>query len=118
MSTDTSDTKRPDRNRSLKERVLEKHTSAVTNDTRGSIQAVNSLVVIGTSLFIGIFVLGMIADSMPLEDGMMFDDAIDSVEGILESSFELAAILPIVVIAGALLYYVRGFGQNGARRQN
>ena len=117
MSKDTDGTKSTDRG--LVEKALESHSKAVT-DTRGQAGAsiVNSLVVIGTALFIGIFVLGMIADSMPLDDEeMMFYGAVESVEGILESSFELAAILPIVLIAGALLYYVRGFGSNG-RRQN
>ena len=119
MAKSITDTDSTDRERSIKERLLESHTRAVT-DTRGQAGAsiVNSLVVIGTALFIGIFVLGMIADSMPLDDEeMMFYGAIESVEGILESSFELAAILPIVIIAGGLLYYVRGFGQNGERRQ-
>ena len=117
MSTDTDGTTGPDRG--LVAKALESHTRAVT-DTRGQAGAsiVNSLVVIGTALFIGIFVLGMIADAMPLDDEeMMFYGAIESVEGILESSFELAAILPIVIIAGGLLYYVRGFGQNGRRKK-
>ena len=115
MSTDTDGTTRPDQG--LVARALETHTKAIT-DTRANIGAINQLVVIGTSLFIGIFVLGMIGESMPLDnESMMFYGAVESVEGILESSFELAAILPIVLIAGALLYYVRGFGQNG-RRQN
>ena len=98
---------------SVKNRVTE-HFADLQEANRANAEAVNSLVVIGAVLFIGIFVLAMIGDAMP-DDPPMFGETMDTVEGILESSFELAAILPIVLVAGALLFYVRGFGTNGRR---
>jgi hypothetical protein len=88
---------------------------------QGAAGSVNSLVVIGASLFIGIFVLSQIGESMP-QDGSgnvdlpLFNDAFDQAQNVLASAFELGAILPIVVVAAGLLFYVRRFNGTGGRR--
>ena len=81
---------------------------------QGAAGSVNSLVVIGASLFIGIFVLASIGDAVP--SAGMFSDAMNQTENVLGSSVELAAILPIVIIAAGLLFWVRRFNGNGGRR--
>lgn len=40
-----------------------------------------------------------------------------SVIGPLASSFDLGAVLPIVMVAGMILFYLRGFGGGGSRRR-
>jgi hypothetical protein len=95
---------------------------ALQLNNRAQGDSVNALVVIGASLFIGVFVLAQIGSAMPTDaegniDLPMFSSAFDSVTSILSSSIELAAILPIVIIAAGLLFYVRRFsGGSGARR--
>lgn len=74
--------------------------------------SVTQLVTIGATLFIGIVVLASIGDAMP-DNVTMFSGAMNQVETILNSSFILAAILPLVIVAGAILFYVRGFGNSG-----
>jgi len=74
---------------------------------------------IGATLLIGILVLSQIVSALPSSNGP-FSGAVDQVETILNSSFLLAAILPLVIIAGAVLFYVRGFnggGGGGGRMQ-
>lgn len=39
-----------------------------------------------------------------------------SVIGPISSSFDLGSVLPIVIVAGAILAYLRGFGSGGSRR--
>lgn len=96
--------------RSIGERIKSRH-----RQFRGSVRAqassVNTLVVVGTTLFVGIFVLGSIGDAMPT--GGMFSDAMNQTTNIIGSSFELAAILPLVIIAAALLFWVRRFNRGG-----
>ena len=106
----------------MKEKILRLHKSAMDRANRAQANAVNSLVVIGATLFIGVFVLASIGDAMPQDsngniDLPMFGSAFDNVTNVLGSSIELAAILPIVIIAAGLLFYVRRFsGGGGARR--
>ena len=88
----------------------------LTRSERAAAEAVNTLVVIGATLFIGVFVLAQIGDAMP--EGGMFTDAMDQVETILAASIELAAILPLVIIAAGLLWYVSRFGRSGDARSS
>jgi hypothetical protein len=101
--------------RSIIDRSIRKHNKLIAN-CRAQGDSVNALVVIGATLFIGVFVLAQIGGAMPSDH--MFNGAMTSVENILGSSIELAAILPIVIIAAGLLFYVRRFsgGGNGDRR--
>ena len=103
--------------RSIGSKLAKRHQRLKKRAARAQADAVNSLVVIGATLFIGVFVLASIGDSMPQDH--MFNSSMQSVENVLGSSIELAAILPIVIIAAGLLFYVRRFsggGSGGERR--
>jgi len=95
--------------------------SAFTASNRAAVDSVNTLIFVGATLFIGIFVLSQIGESMP-QDGSgnvdlpLFNDAFDQAQNVLASAFELGAILPIVVVAAGLLFYVRRFNGTGGRR--
>lgn len=82
----------------------------------GSIQQV---VVVAVTLFIGIFVVAQISEAMPsLGADNAFNGTMSNVGDIINSSFVLAGVVPIVIIAGALLFYVRNFqGGSGGRRR-
>jgi len=80
--------------------------------TRAQGGSVTTLVTVGATLLIGILVLSQIVSALPSSNGP-FSGAVDQVETILNSSFLLAAILPLVIIAGAVLFYVRGFNGGG-----
>lgn len=77
--------------------------------------SVTQIVVVGATLLIGIIVMAQIVESMPSTENNTFQNAMDRVESVLDSSFLLAAILPLVIIAGALLFYVRNFSEGGRR---
>ena len=81
-------------------------------------QSVNQLVVVGATLLIGVVVLAQISGAMPDVSTTDFDGTMGEINDILVSSFELGAILPLVIIAGALLFFVMRFGSmgNGGRR--
>lgn len=91
--------------------------SRLLSDNRAAEGTVNQLVVVAATLFVGIIVMANIGDAMPLanNDSLMFSDAFDSAESIIGSSLELAAILPLVIVAGGLLFYVSRFGGGGRR---
>lgn len=100
--------------RSVGRKLVEKHRELTVGAERAAVEAVNQLVVIGATLFIGVVVLASIGGAMPdTGEGGMFEGVMDTVESILTSSFELAAILPLVIIAAGLLWYVRTFNGNG-----
>lgn len=84
-------------------------------DQKAAAETVNQLVVVGATLFIGIVVISQIGEAMP-DDINMFTDAFNSAESIVGSSLELAAILPLVIVAGGLLFYVSRFGRSSQRR--
>lgn len=73
--------------------------------------AVNALVVIGATLLIGIIVYAQIDSAAPNDHAL--NDTQQSVTDNVTASFDLGSILPIVVIAGAVLAYVSGFGRGG-----
>lgn len=77
--------------------------------------SINQLIVVGTTLVIGVIVMASIIDAAPADAGV-FNGTLDQITTILESSFLLAAILPLVIIAGAVLFYVRNFGGGGGGR--
>lgn len=100
--------------RTIGRKAIAKHR-ALTRAERAAQDAVNSLVVVGATLMIGIFVMGSIGSAIP--DQNMFSNATDQVVNVIGSSFELAAILPLVIIAAGLLFYVRRFGGGGGGRR-
>lgn len=92
---------------------LQKQIEAQRRVQRGMVDVVNKIVVVSATLFIGIIVISMIGEAMPEGEELMLEDTMDSLESMIGSSFELAILLPLVLAAGALLYWVSGFGQNG-----
>ena len=96
---------------------IEKAHHELAGDTKAAGESINQLVVVGATLFIGIIVIAQIGEAMPDGEGMMFEDAMAQAETILGSSFTLAALLPLVIIAGALLWYVRNFNSSRASRR-
>jgi hypothetical protein len=100
---------------------VNRRLSAFTASNRAAVDSVSTLIFVGATLFIGIFVLSQIGESMP-QDGSgnvdlpLFNDAFDQAQNVLASAFELGAILPIVVVAAGLLFYVRRFNGTGGRR--
>ena len=101
------------------ERVRDEVTALAADSRAQASQSVNQLVVVGATLLIGVVVLAQITDAMPdVETGSAFEGLMGEITGILQSSFELGAILPLVIIAGALLFFVMRFGNmgNGGRR--
>lgn len=87
------------------------HLDSFRRDEVAAGESVTQLVTVGATLFIGIVVLASIGDAMP-NNVSMFSGAMDQAETILNSSFILAAILPLVIIAAALLFYVRRFNRD------
>jgi nitrogen fixation/metabolism regulation signal transduction histidine kinase len=77
---------------------------------------VTTVVTVGATLLIGIIVMAQIVDSMPSLENNTFSGAMDQVQTILNSSFLLAAILPLVIVAGAVLFFVGNFGNGGNGR--
>jgi len=61
---------------------------------------------------VGVLVLSQIVTALPDNNGA-FAGAVSQIETVLNSSFLLAAILPLVIIAGAVLFYVRRFNMGG-----
>jgi len=74
---------------------------------------VTTVVTVGATLLIGIIVMAQIVDSVPNLDNNTFSGALDQVTNILNSSFLLAAILPLVIVASAVLFFVGNFGEGG-----
>ncbi len=94
--------------------------SALAQSRRAQTDSVNRLIFIGATLFVGIVVMSQIGEAMPQDnsgnvDLPMFDTAFDQAQTVLSSAFELGAILPIVVIAAGLLFWVRRFNGSGRR---
>jgi len=81
-------------------------------DTKAVGESVTQLITIGTTLLVGVLVLSQIVTAIPENNGA-FSGAVIQIETVLNSSFLLAAILPLVIIAGAVLFYVRRFNMGG-----
>jgi len=81
-------------------------------DTKAVGESVTQLITIGTTLLVGVLVLSQIVTAIPENNGA-FSGAVSQIETVLNSSFLLAAILPLVIIAGAVLFYVRRFNMGG-----
>jgi len=85
---------------------------------RGGCQSdgcLSTVVTVGTTLLIGIIIMAQIVESVPNLENNTFSSAIDQVTNILNSSFLLAAILPLVIVASAVLFFVANFGDGGSR---
>lgn len=80
-------------------------------------RSIQQVVIVATTLIVGIVVLGNISGSMPnLAANNSFNGTIGNVSGTINSSLVLAGVVPIVIIAGTLLFYVGNFGSGGGRR--
>ena len=90
----------------------------VANQRANAQGAVNMLVVVGATLIVGIVVYAQIESATPSPDNEDLATSQDSVTDTIASSFDLASVLPIVIIAGAILFFLRGFGGgNGMGRR-
>lgn len=82
--------------------------------------AVNTVVVVGATLLVGIIVYAKIDSSTGNPANSDLNNSSQSVTNNVASSFDLGSILPIVIIAAAILFFLRGFGggggQGGGRR--
>ena len=99
----------------LLDSLFEVQSAKLAQDNKAAGESINQLVIVGATLVIGLIVISQIVASMPEMENSTFTSTLDRVEQVLDSSFLLAAILPIVIIAGALLFYVRNFNDNGGR---
>lgn len=75
--------------------------------------AVTQLVVVGSTLIVGVIVYSKIQSSTPAPENSDLNNSSQSVTDTVASSFELGSVLPIVLVAGAILFYLRGFGGMG-----
>ena len=76
----------------------------------GISEAFNALAVAAVTLFVCIFVVSMITDSISLEEGDPFYESMGTVETTTGDAFTLAAVALIVLVASIILWLVRGFG--------
>lgn len=75
--------------------------------------AVNTVVVVGATLLVGIIVYAKIDSSTGDPANSDLNNSSNSVTNNVASSFDLGSILPIVIIAAAILFFLRGFGGGG-----
>lgn len=75
--------------------------------------AVNTVVVVGATLLVGIIVYAKIDSSTGNPANSDLNNSSQSVTNNVASSFDLGSILPIVIIAAAILFFLRGFGGGG-----
>jgi hypothetical protein len=75
--------------------------------------SVTQLVVVGATLIVGVIVYSKIESSTPAPENSDLNNSSKSVTDTVASSFELGSVLPIVLVAGAILFYLRGFGGMG-----
>jgi len=100
--------------RQLRERIRRTGRRAL-GDRRGQGGSVTTLVTVGATLFISILVMAQIVAAVPATSNGPFASSYTQVVDILNSTFLLAGILPLVVAAGALLYFVRRMDSGGGR---
>jgi hypothetical protein len=79
------------------------------DDERAVGETVTDLLTIGATLLVGSLVMSQITLAVPAANNGPFAGGYDQIVSVLNSSFLLAAILPIVIVAGAVLFYVRRF---------
>lgn len=75
--------------------------------------AVNTVVVVGATLLVGIIVYAKIDSATGDPVNSDLNNSSQSVTDNVASSFDLGSILPIVIIAAAILFFLRGFGGGG-----
>lgn len=78
-------------------------------DTAAVGESVVDLLTIGTTLLVGALVMSQITSAVPAADTGPFANGYEQILSVLNSSFVLAAILPLVIVAGSVLFYVRRF---------
>jgi nitrogen fixation/metabolism regulation signal transduction histidine kinase len=96
--------------------LIDIQSDKLAADSKAQSGTVTTVVTVGATLLIGIIVMAQIVESMPALDNNTFSGAMDQVTSILNSSFLLAAILPLVIVAGAVLFFVGNFGNGGNGR--
>ncbi len=77
--------------------------------------AFNTLAVAAVTLMVVIFVVGMIDQSMSMDEESEFYGSYETVVGTTGDAFNLAAVALIVLVASVILWYVSNFGGNGNR---
>jgi hypothetical protein len=92
--------------------LIKTQSQQLRADAAAQSGTVTTVVTVGATLLIGIIVMSQIVESIPTTNNT-FSGAITQVTSILNSSFLLAAILPLVIVAGAVLFFVGNFGNNG-----
>jgi len=94
--------------------LIELQRDEMLTAERAQSATVTTVVTVGATLLIGIIVMSQIVESVPaLGNNSAFSGSLDQVTSILNSSFLLAAILPLVIVAGAVLFFVGNFGNSG-----
>jgi len=78
-------------------------------DERAVGESVTDVVTIGATLLIGVLIMSQFVATIPPVSNGPFAGAHNQIVSILNSSFLLAAILPVVVVAGAVLAYLQNF---------
>lgn len=94
---------------------------SLRRNKRASVGMVISLIVTVAVLVIGIFILTTFQGAIPNIDDTLYPEANATAESIFQigwSAYGLAVVIPIIVVAGAIIgYLVVGFsGGNGGRR--
>jgi len=81
------------------------------DNKRGSIGLVVALIVTVVVLVIGVYILATFQASMPTIADATANETAEAVLGAGWSAFGLAVIIPIIVVASAVIgYIVKGFG--------
>ena len=73
----------------------------------------NMLGTAAVTLFVVLFVLGMIVDTMDFEEDNAIANESENIEGTTADALALGAVMLIVLVAAGILWLVRGFGGNG-----
>lgn len=78
--------------------------------------AITAVITIGATLVIGIYVISSIIDGTPDPTNTDLNNSQQNVVDTLSSAMDLGAVLPIVVIAVAILGFLTLLGSGGMRR--
>jgi hypothetical protein len=82
----------------------------LARDNRGSVQMVIALIVTIAVLVIGVYILAVFQTAIPNISDPVANQTATAIMSAGWSAFGLAVIIPIIVVAGAIIgYLVRGF---------